>query len=109
MNEDKNKSYVYTVWDSAAKQYGPLFEAVNDAVALRMFRNLIRSTDPTSQADYSLKCLGEFNRYEEEGQIKMLATPRVVEVKLDDIPANAISDAMKSVQQRIVQTTKRGI
>jgi hypothetical protein len=34
------KMHIYTIYDELAKEYGPLFEAKNDFVALRNFRNM---------------------------------------------------------------------
>lgn len=50
---------IYTIYDSQADQYGPLFEAKNDAVALRKCRNEFKNVPGLS--DYSLFKVGTFD------------------------------------------------
>jgi hypothetical protein len=47
---------VYSVLDSVAGEYSPLFQAVNDGVALRSFKSMMSSVDNVS--DYRLYSLG---------------------------------------------------
>jgi len=49
-------TYLYTVHDKVAMQSGPVFEAVNDGVAVRQFRTLMR--DVHDERDYALLRVG---------------------------------------------------
>lgn len=53
---------LYTIRDRLAEQYGPPFTAVNDAVAVRQYWNIVRNSrlDPN---DYELFCVGGFDKY----------------------------------------------
>lgn len=53
------KGYIYTVYDEVAGEYAPLFTAVNDAAAIRAFRNLLKSVPDKS--DFKLRCLGYYD------------------------------------------------
>lgn len=47
---------LYTVYDKVAEESGPLYEAKNDAVALRMVLKYL-----ADNPDYELFCVGEYN------------------------------------------------
>lgn len=49
---------IYTVFDKAAEEAGPLFVAVNDAVASRQYRQLLKDTPEPSE--YELYCVGTY-------------------------------------------------
>ena len=53
--------YLYSVYDSVAQCYGPVIEALNDAVAMRRYNQLIDEVK-VGKADYSLVRLGCFSR-----------------------------------------------
>lgn len=53
---------VYTVYDEVAEESGPLYEAVNDSVALRKFRQLLQQVSPTDQDAFKLYYLGSYDR-----------------------------------------------
>lgn len=55
------KSVIYTVYDKVAEEYGPLFEAKNDAVALRQFKQLIATVVVENRDDYVLYSCGTFD------------------------------------------------
>lgn len=65
-------NYVYTIYDKISEIHGPLFEARNDAVAVRNFRNLTKAVSEVEKTDYVLKCIGRFNR-EREGQFEVMS------------------------------------
>ena len=48
---------LYKIHDKVAESYGPLFEAVNNGVAGRAFRNML-SQEVTHPGDYDLVCIG---------------------------------------------------
>lgn len=53
---------LYTVYDRVACQCGPLFEALNEAVAVRQYRNLLQSVSPLDRDAYVLYRVGSFDR-----------------------------------------------
>lgn len=50
---------IYCIFDYAAEAGSPPFVAVNDAVAVRQYRNLLRESQNAN--DYKLWLLGTFN------------------------------------------------
>ena len=55
------KTVIYTVFDKVAGEYGPLFEAKNNAVALRQFKHLIATVVVENRDDYVLYSCGTFD------------------------------------------------
>lgn len=55
------KAVIYTVFDKVADEYGPLFEAKNNNVALRQFRQLIATVVVENRDDYVLYSCGTFD------------------------------------------------
>ena len=51
---------LYLVYDKVAKEHGPLFEAKNDAIAKRMYANLMKN-NPVPD-DFLLVSVGLLNR-----------------------------------------------
>lgn len=49
---------LYVVYDRLAEQSGPLFEAPNDAVAVRMMQNMMRPKSGLEIRDFELWCVG---------------------------------------------------
>lgn len=49
---------IYVIRDSVAGEYGPPYVAKNDALALRQFQSLIKTT--VSPLDFSCHYVGEF-------------------------------------------------
>ncbi len=70
---------IYAVYDSAAEQFSPLFEAVNDKVATREYLRVKTATDYPD--DYSLWCLGEWQRTADmPGETMIITHQRPVDV-----------------------------
>ena len=70
---------LYSVKDAVAEEFGPVFMAVNDGVALRSFRKLIH--DVPEPQEYELYSVGAFKP--ESGRIITLGgEPRKVELLL---------------------------
>lgn len=59
---------VYVIYDKVAEEAGPLFEAVNDGVAVRQMCQSMRNVE--NPDDYSLFHVGEITR--ETGQVCLL-------------------------------------
>nr|QJB18787.1 MAG: nonstructural protein [Microvirus sp.] len=55
------KTLVYVIYDKVAEDSGPMFEAVNDGVALRQAVNILKPLPPLFRDEYKLVCLGEYN------------------------------------------------
>ena len=55
------KVNIYTIYDKVACEAGPIFQAKNDAVALRCFMSLMKDTPNVFPSDYDVYCLGEFD------------------------------------------------
>lgn len=55
------KVNIYTIYDTVAKECGPIFQAKNDEVAVRAFHGLIGDTPNVKATDYEIYCLGEFD------------------------------------------------
>lgn len=51
---------VYSVYDKVAEEFGPLFEAVNEKVAIRSYLHLLKGT--SYPGDFELKKLGGFDK-----------------------------------------------
>lgn len=56
------KTYLYTIYDMVAEQSGPLFEAVNDKIAIRAVRKTQQFTDAAMEGEFKLLCVGEVTR-----------------------------------------------
>ena len=78
---------LFSVYDRKAKEFGPLFEAKNEEVAIRQFKNMLASERMLSPEDYSLHSFGEFDRenghilLEVEGNFLVFAGVNFVESK----------------------------
>lgn len=67
---------LYTILDRIAEECGPIFEAVNDQVAMRSYRNLVKDFSPEAKMEYRLYRLGTFDNK----AIKLVAYEDPVEV-----------------------------
>lgn len=52
---------LYALYDRVAEESGPIAEAKNDGVALRMYQHMLASKQLPPD-DYQLICVGEWNR-----------------------------------------------
>lgn len=50
---------MYSIYDKVADDFGPVFEAVNDAVAMRQYNIVCQKVDYPN--DYELVHIGSFN------------------------------------------------
>lgn len=55
------KTNMYTVFDRVAEEAGPVFEAVNDGVAIRQFRNLLKDVPSYQHGDFRIYRIGTFD------------------------------------------------
>ena len=51
---------IYSIYDSVAEEYGPIFNAKSDAVAKRAVTGILNSGEIRSN-DYDLYCLGSYD------------------------------------------------
>lgn len=70
---------VYAVFDRVAEEAGPLFCAVNDAVAVRMYRHLIAGTVSADPKDFYLLWIGEYDNKE----ARIEGKPEGIQVNVD--------------------------
>ena len=61
--------YLYSIYDRVAEEFGPIFEAGNEAIALRAKKGLLKQVDPSMLADFDLFCVGEYEIV--EGGVKV--------------------------------------
>lgn len=62
---------LYSVYDKVAKEFGPLFEATNDGIALRKFDGM--DVPPAIRGDLELYRCGDFERI--DGRIHFAYPP----------------------------------
>lgn len=55
------KHGVYVIYDKVAEESGPMFEAVNDGIALRQACNVLKPLPNTLVEDYQLVKIGEYD------------------------------------------------
>jgi len=55
---------VYALYDRVAEEAGPLYCAVNDAVAVRMYKHLIAETSSADPKDFCLIYVGNYDTKE---------------------------------------------
>ena len=68
---------LYTIYDRAAEESGPVFQAKNDAVARRGYMQAIDNS--SSPYDFDLYYIGDYNQY--TMQIDTLSNPSKVETE----------------------------
>jgi hypothetical protein len=68
---------IYSFFDKVANEYGPLFECVNDGVALRQFEHMLKKMDEADREDLALYRIGEFDRA--DGEILPVNFANVIE------------------------------
>lgn len=56
-----NEFLLYSVFDTMAKRFGPIFEAVTDEVAARQFIKMMDKVDVRFQPEYELFRVAKFN------------------------------------------------
>lgn len=52
---------LYTVYDRVAEEAGPCFLAVNDGVAIRQYRQLLKNSQVVTEDEYHLFRLGSYD------------------------------------------------
>ena len=72
------KQYYYAIKDAVSKEFGPMFPAKNDGVAIRHYKTLVKGVDDPE--NYSLWCITSFDS--ESGQIDLYF--ELHEVKLEE-------------------------
>lgn len=55
------KHGIYVIYDKVAEESGPMFEAVNNGIALRMACNTLKPLPPQLCEDYQLVKIGEYD------------------------------------------------
>ena len=52
---------IYTIYDKVSEECGPVFQAKNDLVAVRMFKSMVNDNPNIPVDEYEVYCLGEFD------------------------------------------------
>lgn len=60
------KTLLWSIYDSVSEEFGPLFQASNEGVAIRSMKNLLSRTPQPE--DFRLRCMGEFDTLEGVGR-----------------------------------------
>ena len=72
------KLKLYSIKDKVAGEFGPIYEAVNDAVAMREFSRIMAKTEFAD--DFELICMAEMDKV--TGQMELCEPYNVVEKEL---------------------------
>lgn len=91
-----NKMYyrIYTIYDKVAEQSGPVFQAINDAVAQRQFRHVIEQPGVVAD-DFQLWCIGEYFSTPEDGEVCRLVpykSSRLVSATVEPVVMQSVKD-----------------
>lgn len=68
--------YLYAIKDIVAKEFGPVFQAKNDQVAVRQVNNTFKTMSPGEAEEFHLYRLGEFDT--EAGLLMRLDAPEKI-------------------------------
>ena len=71
---------LYSIYDKVAEDYGPVYEAVNDAVAVRAYVRLMQQQGAVNMGDYDLVCVGEIDFAAPSGAPKLVYELRKIDV-----------------------------
>lgn len=85
--EKTRKVRLYSVYDSIAQEFGPLYEAVNDAVAYRKFNMLIKDMDDSVVRDYSVYFCGvrDINTGGVFSEVRLLNIDDILDLKITEV------------------------
>lgn len=81
----ERKAFLYSVKDTLAQDFGPLFEAVSHPVALRATKQMLRTVDESSRNDYVLFCVGDYNIVDGSMVFTAYKPEEFIEVKAEEI------------------------
>lgn len=74
---------LYTLYDEIAEDAGPIFEAVNDAVAVRNVQNMMLKNQFIKISDFSLFRVAQVNKKSMEFEIIMCEKIEIPEVDVE--------------------------
>ena len=83
------RNNIYMIWDKVAEQGGPLFEAVNDNVAVRSVA--ITLSKVPSIDDYELLCIGEIDNESLQGFLLDGSQSRKIDFSIRRSPDKTLS------------------
>lgn len=81
---EKTVLRVYTIYDAVMEEHGPPFVAKSNAVACRMFQNLLKSDGIQDASDLSLWRLGTWEPL--KGLLVALRKPEKVLAQVTEMP-----------------------
>jgi hypothetical protein len=76
--------YLYVIHDRVSKRSGPIFEAVNDEVAMRNYQRMFLSDELLSEQDFTLMKIGEYDHYLNVGTLYDEDVIVIADVEGDD-------------------------
>lgn len=68
---------LYVIYDKVAEESGPVYQAVNDGVAVRQFKSTIEKIPSSLRDEYQLVCIGMYDSKTLKGS---LTPARVIDV-----------------------------
>ena len=84
---------IYSIQDKTAERFGPIFEAVNDAVASRQCGNIMQKIPPEYREEYKLCRIGSINPF--TGIITPLQTPLEVDFIFKTLSSPSFGEVSK--------------
>lgn len=88
------KTNLYTILDTVAEDFGPIFQAPNHATARRNYKNLLVSVPGTIKEDYQLFHIGYFDTS------LGIMTQREPKELVDTKERSYIADASKEMDEK---------
>lgn len=84
MSEEKVlRQNLYSIYDEACKEFGPLFQAVNDQVAIRQHKMMLLKVQPEFRNEFKLYFMGWIDAT--SGKITTTGVPALVRVDLAEV------------------------
>lgn len=88
---------LYCIYDRVAGEAGPLFQAVNDQVAVRQSINVLHTIPLSLRPDYQLLCVGQFDSRTCNIDLLPDTLPGMSHIEVDMSVAFAKHDEFKEV------------
>lgn len=74
---------LYTIFDRVAEECGPVYEAKNDAIAARNFKQVLGTVPKVDLDAFDLVCLGAIER--DTMRITLMDPPNILSVSLEEL------------------------
>ncbi|QXP07860.1 MAG: nonstructural protein [Arizlama microvirus] len=73
---------LYSIKDTKAGRFGPLFEAINEAVAFRQFSQIMEKIPPRFKQEYELYFMGTIDMV--SGELQQETAPELVHTIIEE-------------------------